>query len=145
MAVFKGLANLGNIMRQAQQMGGRMQEITQQLKAKKVTGSAGGGMVEVEANGLGEILRVHIDPMLIERQEREMIEDLIPAAVNQAITKAKELHAEQLQSLTSGMELPGIQDALAQLTGAAGVTGDGSTSGSSDAIPDDVDPTETKA
>jgi DNA-binding YbaB/EbfC family protein len=114
--VFKGLANFGSILRQAQEMGGRLQEINAQLRARRVTGNAGGGMVEVEANGLGEILRLTVDPQLIERQERDMIEDLVPAAVNQALSKAREAHAEQMKSMTGGLELPGLEDALAQLS-----------------------------
>jgi DNA-binding YbaB/EbfC family protein len=115
--VLKGLANLGNLLRQAQQMGGRMQEIREQLKGQRVRGASGGGMVEVEANGLGEILRLTIDPALVSGNEREMIEDLVPAAVNQALEKAKQLHAEAVRSLTAGIELPGLEDALDQVTG----------------------------
>jgi DNA-binding YbaB/EbfC family protein len=116
-ALFKGLANLASLMKQARQMGGKMQDIQQKLKAERVSGTAGGGMVEVEANGLGEILRLKIDPALVEKGEREMIEDLVPAAVNQANARAKQLHTEAMQSLTEGMELPGLNDALAKITG----------------------------
>jgi DNA-binding YbaB/EbfC family protein len=115
--VFKGLANVGNLMRQAQLMGGRLQELGVQLKAKRLMGSSGGGMVEVEANGLGEILRLTIDPQLIERREKDMIEDLVPAAINQALRNAREAQAELMASMTDGLELPGIQDAIAKLTG----------------------------
>ena len=93
-----------------------MQEMSAQLKVKRVLGNAGGGMVEVEANGLGEVLRVTIDPQLVERQEMDMIEDLVPAAVNQALRNARELHAEMMKSMTDGMELPGMEDAIAQFT-----------------------------
>jgi DNA-binding YbaB/EbfC family protein len=116
-ALFKGLANLASLMKQARQMGGKMQDVQQKLKAERVSGTAGGGMVEVEANGLGEILRLKIDPALVEKGEREMIEDLVPAAVNQANARAKQLHTEAMQSLTEGMELPGLNDALAKITG----------------------------
>lgn len=112
--MFKGLANIGNLMRQAQEMSGRLQEVGAQLKAKRVSGSSGGGMVQVEANGLGEILRLTIDPQLIHRQEQDMIEDLIPAAVNQAIRNARELHAEVMKSMTAGIPLPGLDDAIAK-------------------------------
>jgi DNA-binding YbaB/EbfC family protein len=114
--VFKSLSNLGTLLRHAQEMGGKLQEVTAQLKAKRVTGSAGGGMVEVEANGLGEILRVSIDPQLIQRGEQDMIEDLVPAAVNQALRNARELHAQQMSSLTEGIELPGLQEAIARFS-----------------------------
>lgn len=112
--MLKGLGNIASIMRQAQEMGGKMQEINEELKAKRVTGSAGGGMIEVEANGHGEVLRVKIDPAL---EDREMIESLMPAAVNDAATKAKELHVEMMQSVTGGLNLPGLEDALSGLTG----------------------------
>ena len=112
------LGNIGNLVRQAKEMGGRMQEMNDQLKAKRVTGSSGGGMVQVEANGLGEVLRLEIDPQLIERQERDMIEDLVPAAVNQAVSKAREAHAELMKSMTDGINVPGvdIEQMLSKLT-----------------------------
>jgi DNA-binding YbaB/EbfC family protein len=97
-----------------------MQEVNQQLKVKRVTAASGGGMVQVEANGLGEILSVTIDAQLVENNEREMIEDLVPAAVNLAIQKAKELHSESMRSLTDGFELPGLDEALAKMTGSGG-------------------------
>lgn len=111
------LANLGGLMKQAQEMSGRMQAIQEQLKAKRATGIAGGGLVEVEVNGLGEALAVRIDPSLVERSDREMIEDLLPAAINAAQTKAKQLHAEALQSLAGEFPIAGLSDALSQLGG----------------------------
>ncbi|MBX7073192.1 MAG: YbaB/EbfC family nucleoid-associated protein [Pirellulales bacterium] len=119
----KGLGNLAGLMKQAQEIGGRMQGMSDELRGRRATGSAGGGMVEVEANGLGELLACRIDPSLIERRDREMIEDLVLAAVNQALTKAKELHAEQMRSLTGGLQLPGLDEALAKLTGGVPPTG----------------------
>jgi DNA-binding YbaB/EbfC family protein len=118
--VFKGLgnlANLGALMKSAQEMGTKMQALGEELKTKRATGAAGGGLVEVEVNGLGEVLAVRIDPALVEKQDREMIEDLLPAAFNAAAQKAKQLHAEGMQSITGGMQLPGLDDALSQLTG----------------------------
>jgi DNA-binding YbaB/EbfC family protein len=116
--VFKGLGNLANLpglIKQAQEMGGKLQQVNAELKTKKVTGAAGGGMVEVDANGLGEVLAVRIDPSLIEKQDRELLEDLLPAAVNAAQQKAKELHAQSMQSLAGGLNMPGLTDALASL------------------------------
>ena len=116
--MFKALGNLANIgalMKQAQEMGGRMQALQEELKTKRATGSAGGGLVEVDVNGLGEALAVRIDPSLIEKGEREMIEDLLPAAFNAAQAKAKQLHAEALQTLAGGLPIPGLSDALSQL------------------------------
>ena len=70
--MFKGIANIASLLRQAQQMGGKVQAINEQLKSQRARGSAGGGMVEAEVNGLGEVLRIQIDPTLVERGEREM-------------------------------------------------------------------------
>ena len=116
--MFKGLGNLANLpalIKQAQEMGGKLQQINAELKTKKVTGAAGGGLIEVDANGLGEVLAVRVDPSLIEKQDRELLEDLLPAAVNAAQQKAKELHAQSMQSLAGGMNLPGLTDALSNL------------------------------
>jgi DNA-binding YbaB/EbfC family protein len=118
--MFKGLgnlANLGSLVKQAQEMGSRMQAVNDELKTKRATGTAGGGLVEVDVNGLGEALAVRIDPSLVAKGDREMIEDLLPAAFNAAQQKAKQLHKEALESLTGGMQIPGLQEALAQLSG----------------------------
>jgi DNA-binding YbaB/EbfC family protein len=111
------LANLGSIMKQAQEMGSKLQGLNEELKTKRATGSAGGGMVEAEVDGLGALLSVRIEPSLIEKGDREMIEDLVPAAVNQAVARAKQLHAEAMQAMTGGLELPGLDQALSNLTG----------------------------
>jgi len=112
--MFKNIANLTSLMRQAQDMGGQMQEMASQLKNQRVSGASGGGMVEVEANGVGEILKVRIDSSL---DDREMLEDLLPAAINQAITKSKQLHVEAMKSMTEGIEIPGLNAALEQMSG----------------------------
>ncbi len=116
--MFKGLGNLANIaslIKQAQEMGGKMQQIAETLKTRRAEGSAGGGLVTVEVNGLGEMLRLSIDPSLA--ADREMIEDLVPAAVNQAQVKAKELYAEEMKALAQGVDMPGLNDVLSQLSG----------------------------
>jgi hypothetical protein len=116
--VFKGLgnlANLGALMKQAQEMGTRMQAMQEELRGKRATGAAGGGLVEVDVNGLAEVLAVRIDPSLVERGDREMIEDLLPAAFNAAQQKARQLHAEAMRSVTGGLSLPGLEDAISQL------------------------------
>lgn len=112
--MFKGIANIASMMRQAQQMGSKMKEAQEKLKHQRATGKAGAGLVEVEVNGLGEVLKVSIDPTLVERGEREMIEDLLPAAFNEAAAKAKQLHVE---AMTDGVDMPGLNEALAQFTG----------------------------
>ena len=115
--MFKGLANLGQMMKQAQEMSGKMAQVSEELKAKKITADAGGGMVTIEANGIGEAKKVSIDPKLFESGEREMIEDLLVAAFNQVSAKAKQLNLETMQEMTGGMNLPGLEEAMEKLTG----------------------------
>jgi len=115
--MFKGLSGLGSLIKNVQAIGGQMKNLNEELKGRRATGTAGGGMVEIEVNGLLEVLRCRIDQELISQGDRELIEDLVSAAVNQTIAKGKQLHAEAMKDLTSGLELPGLQDALAQVTG----------------------------
>ncbi len=116
--MFKGLANLGALLKQAQQLGGQMGQLTEEMRKRRVTGSAGGGMVEIEVNGLMEVLRCRIDPQLFAQNDRELLEDLVMAAVNQAISKGKEMHAESIRDLTGGMPLPGgFREALEKFAG----------------------------
>jgi DNA-binding YbaB/EbfC family protein len=123
-ALFKGITNLAGLLKQAQQVGSRLQQVNDELKNRRTTGRAGGGMVEVEVNGLGQVLRLSIDPALVEMKDRELLEDLIPAATNQALTKAKELHAEVIKDLAGGMNIPGLDEALAKATGQEPTTDD---------------------
>ena len=113
--MFKGLGNLANIMKQAQEMGTKMQAVQEELKGKRTTGAAGGGLVEVDMNGLAEVLAVRIDPDLVAKGDREMIEDLLPAAFNAAHQRAKQLHAEAIQQVTGGLQLPGLNETISQL------------------------------
>jgi DNA-binding YbaB/EbfC family protein len=115
--VLKGLGNLASLMKQAQEMSGRMQGLADELRGKRVVGSAGGGLVEIEANGVSEVLGCRIDPTLLKESERELLEDLVAAAVNQALEKAKQLHAESLRNMTGNMEIPGLDDVVEKLTG----------------------------
>jgi hypothetical protein len=116
--MFKGLSNLGSLIKQAQQLGGHMGQITEEMKKRRVVGTAGGGMVEIEVNGLMEVLRCHIDPQLVSQNDGEMLEDLIVAAVNQAIAKGKQMHADMVRDFTGGLSLPGLSEALERFTGA---------------------------
>ena len=125
--MFKGLGNLANfgaLMKQAQEMGSRMQAMQVELRGKRATGSAGGGLIAVDVNGLGEVLAVRIDPSLVERGDREMIEDLLPAAFNDAQQRARQLHAEAMRTVTGGISLPGLEDAISQWTGGGGDSSD---------------------
>jgi hypothetical protein len=118
--VFKGLgnlANIGSLIKQAQQMGGKLQQINEELKTRRAEGSSGGGMIQVEVNGLGEVLSCRIDPSLITAGDRELIEDLLPAALNQALAKSKQLHVEAMKSMAEGVDMPDLNSLLSQLSG----------------------------
>lgn len=110
-----GLANLGNIVKQAQEMNSKMQALGEQLKTKRATGAAGGGLVEVDVNGAGEVIAVRLDEGLVARGDREMLEDLLPAACNAAREKAQQLHQEAMQEMTGDLNLPGLGDMLGNL------------------------------
>jgi hypothetical protein len=99
-----------NIMQQAQQMQAKLIEIQQELAKKSVQGSAGGGMVTVTVNGRGELLSVAIEKEMISPNEAEMLQDLIVAATNDGLRKAKELGRQEMGKLTGGLNLPGISD-----------------------------------
>lgn len=113
--MFKGIGDLAGMLKQAQSMGSRMKEMNEQLSAIRAIGSAGGGLVEVEVNGLGEMMQISIDSTLLEKKDRELIEDLVPAATNAALSKAKEQQARSMQDLAGGMDIPGLSDALQTL------------------------------
>ena len=99
---------LGGIVKQAQEMQSKMAEVQTELGQKKVEVSVGGGMVNVTANGLNEILAIKIDDELINMQDREVLEDLIIGAVNEANKKVKELSQAEMSKLTGGIKIPGL-------------------------------------
>jgi hypothetical protein len=122
--MFKGLSNLAALLKQAQQIGGQMDRLSEDLKNRRATATAGGGMVEVEINGLLDVLRCHIDPELVAKGDRELIEDLVVAAMNQAVAKGKQLHTAALKEMTGALELPGLDEALARLGGSGPAPGE---------------------
>jgi len=96
---------LGNLMKQAQQMQENVQKAQTEIASLEVTGEAGGGMVSVVMTGKHDLKRVTIDPTLME-EDKEMIEDLLAAAVNDAVRKVESTSAEKMAGVTGGMELP---------------------------------------
>ncbi len=94
------------ILQQAQQMQGKLQEIQDQLQQQTVTGSAGGGMVTVDADGKGQVKRVRLDPSVVSPNDIEMLEDLIVVAMADAQKKAGELAQAEMGKLTGGLQLP---------------------------------------
>lgn len=116
-----GLGNLANLMNEAKNIGPKMKEVAERLKQQRVTGTAGGGMVTVHANGHGLVLEIAIDESLMASKDIEMVKDLLPAAINDAMGKAKQLHVDEMKSVTGDLPIPGnIGDALQQfMTGGA--------------------------
>lgn len=102
------MAGLGDLMKQAQRLKAEMDRIQAEAGTKTVEGSAGGGMVTVVANGKGELLSVTIDPEAARGDDVEMLQDLVTAAVNDALRKARELLAQEVSRLTGGLGLPGL-------------------------------------
>jgi hypothetical protein len=99
---------LGNILKQAQQMHARISELQEEMAKKTVETSSGGGMVSIVMNGKQEILSVRIDPEVVNRDDVEMLQDLIAAAVNEAIRKSQEMMTEEMKKITGGLSIPGL-------------------------------------
>jgi len=98
----------GNMMKEAQRLQQQMVAMQEEIAKKKVEATAGGGMVTVEASGKQEILSVKIDPEVINKDDAQMLEDLVLAACNEALRKSRELMQEELGKLTGGLKIPGL-------------------------------------
>ena len=99
---------LGQMMKQAQKMQAQILKIQEEMGARSVEASSGGGMVTVTANGKQEILSIRIEPEVVDPEDVEMLQDLVVAAVNEALKKAQEMVAEEMAKVTGGMQLPGL-------------------------------------
>jgi len=104
----KGIPNMGNLMKQAQQFQAKMAKLQEELGDKTVETSAGGGMITVVVNGQQEVLSIKIDPEVIDSDDMEMLQDLILAAVNDGLARAKKMVNEEMGKLTGGLNLPNI-------------------------------------
>jgi DNA-binding YbaB/EbfC family protein len=113
--MFKGLGNFASMMKQAQGIQDRMSKLQEEMGQLRVEASAGGGMVRVEANGQQKILAIQLEDSLLENPDREMLEDLLVAATNQALDKSREAAAEEMAKLTGNLDIPGLGDALSQM------------------------------
>ena len=96
------------MLKQVQKMQAEMQKVQEELGNKTVTEEAGGGMIKATANGNKEIVSIEIDPQVIDKNEKEILEDLVVAAVNKAIGSANKLSEEEMAKVTKGMLPPGI-------------------------------------
>ncbi len=111
-----GKGGLGNLMKQAQQMQEKMQKMQEEIAQLEVTGESGAGLVKVTINGAHNCRRVEIDPSLLE-DDKEMLEDLVAAAFNDAARRIEETQKEKMASVSSGMQLPpGFKDAVLMQT-----------------------------
>ena len=102
------MKNLGKLMKQAQQMQAKMAEMQAGLAERRIEASAGGGMVTVVMSGAHEVVSVAIDPEVVDRDDVEMLEDLVAAAVNEARHQVDEMVREEMGKLTGGMPMPGL-------------------------------------
>lgn len=100
------MKNLAGLMKQAQQMQSKMQDMQAKLEALEITGESGAGLVKVTLNGKSDLKRIKIDPKVIDPADPEVLEDLIGAAFRDAKTKIEVVSAEEMQKVTGGMQLP---------------------------------------
>ncbi|MFC7088626.1 YbaB/EbfC family nucleoid-associated protein [Halomonas salifodinae] len=96
---------MGNLMKQAQEMQEKMQRVQEEIAKAEVTGEAGAGMIRVTMNGRHDVSRVAIDPSVME-EDKELLEDLLAAAVNDAVRKVEESSRSRMEEVTAGMNLP---------------------------------------
>lgn len=99
---------MGNLMKQAQKMQSKIVKIQEEMAEKTIEGSAGGGMVTVVANGKQEIVSIRLEPEVVDPEDMEMLEDMVVAAVNEALKKSQEMVAEAMSAITGGMNIPGL-------------------------------------
>ena len=102
------MKGLGNILKQAQEMHGKISQLQEEMANKTVEASAGGGMVNIVINGKQQVLSVRIDPEVVSREDIDMLQDLMVAAVNEAIRKSQEMMTEEMKKVTGGLSIPGM-------------------------------------
>ena len=100
--------NMNNLLKQAQKMQENMQKIQQELAAKEVEASVGGGAITVKVNGKRELIDIAIKPEVVDPDDIEMLQDLVISAVNEALRKVDDMQSAQMGKLTGGMNIPGL-------------------------------------
>ncbi len=100
--------NMNKMMKQVQKMQQQMVKLQEELGSRTVESTAGGGAIKVTANGKNEIVSVEIMPEAVDPEDVEMLQDLIQAAVNEALKKAQDMVAQEMSRLTGGMKIPGF-------------------------------------
>ncbi len=100
--------NMNQIMKQAQKMQENMQKMQEELEAKEIETSVGGGAITVKVNGKKEIVDINIKPEVVDPDDIEMLQDLIMSAVNEALRSIDEMQSSQMSKVTGGMNIPGL-------------------------------------
>ncbi len=113
--MFKNLNGLAQLLRSASSMGARVKEMREALAASVATGSAGADWVTVKVSGLGQVQELRIAPELHAKNDVTLLEELIPVALNEALAKVRQMHIEKMREATGGIEIPGLDEALAHL------------------------------
>lgn len=103
-----GMGNMNKMMKQAQKMQKQMAELQEELEKREVEATAGGGMVKVVATGKQELKSIEIDPEALDPDDVELLQDMVLAAVNEALRKAQEMYQEEMKKITGGMNIPGL-------------------------------------
>lgn len=99
---------LGNMMKQAQLMQKKMEKVQEELATKEVEASAGGGMVTAKVTGKQQLVSLSIEPSAVDPEDVEMLQDLVVAAVNEAIKKSQDMANEEMAKITGGLNIPGL-------------------------------------
>jgi nucleoid-associated protein EbfC len=102
------MKNMGKLMKQAQQLQSRMTRLQEELAEKTVEATSGGGMVKVVANGKQQIISIQIEKEVVDPEDVDMLQDLVAAAVNEALSRSQTMVNEEMSKLTGGMGIPGL-------------------------------------
>lgn len=104
----KGMGNMGNMVKQAQKLQAKMLKMQEELAEKTVEASVGGGMVKAVANGRQQIVSLNIEKEVVNPEDVDMLQDLVLAAVNEALAKSQEMISSEMGKLTGGINIPGL-------------------------------------
>ena len=104
----EGFGGMGGLMKQAQEMQAKLAKIQEELAKKTVEATSGGGMVRVTVNGQFVLYSIKVDPSAVDPDDVEMLEDLVRAAVNEGLRRAREMASEEMSKLTGGFKIPGL-------------------------------------
>ena len=106
--MFGKMFEIGSLMKQAREIGGRMEEMNEKLKELRIEGNAGGGLVTVHVDGLQQVVGCKVDPSLFQQADSELLEDLIVAAVNDAMQEARTEQSESMKTLMGDVDMGGL-------------------------------------